>query len=95
MQTNVENDQNKQNYSEQLIEYKKVEDTPFTIAKTEQGYTLLLGNYKISDKFYNTEDECLHNDLINENWHTIGKMIFAMIDLTKKIDSEKTEGIEK
>lgn len=64
--------------SEQLIEREDIENTPFTIVKFSDKWTLVMGRYKIAGPFP-TKDLALEASK-DASWNTIMIVIQAMID---------------
>lgn len=72
------NEQDKQNYSEQLMQYHQVKDTPFTIIKHEKGYTVMLGKYRLSED-YESIGEAM-KDAKRMDWDRIMQVMGVMIE---------------
>lgn len=72
----------KQNSS--LMEYKPIAGTPFTAARHENKWYLLMGIYRLSES-YHTEEQVL-SLLKNDMWTLILKMIVAVIEKSKLHD---------
>lgn len=51
-------EESKENNSQSLIEYKKIDGTPFTMMIEEEKITLLLGNQICTEKPFKNEKEC-------------------------------------
>lgn len=68
----------------QLREFETVENTPFTVVKEESGYYLIMGEYRMSEKNYETKEELLEEELERGRWHTMAKLVCAVVDIAKK-----------
>lgn len=74
-----------------LREFKEVVGTPFQTVREETGVYMIMGGYRISEKRFESEEDCIYNELEAERWHTIGKMIFAVVDMAEKMREEETK----
>lgn len=72
---NAENTNNKNFNSEQLIEYKEVENTPFVMVKMENTYFGVLANKRITEVFESAEE--LENDLREITWNKIVQLLWV------------------
>lgn len=87
-QLNV-NDNHKENSSKDLIVEGRepIEGTPFTLAKTARGYTLLMGLYALTPTF-KTKKQLTEFRNKNE-WNIIVNVLHAMLDFHKIINKEQ------
>lgn len=79
--------QDKQNSSEQLMQYHQVKDTPFTIIKHEKGNTVMIGKYRLSED-YETAEEAM-KDAKRMDWDRIMQVIGVMLEEYKNEKSKK------
>jgi hypothetical protein len=70
----------------QLMEYKQIEGTPFTLIRKENEYFVVMGNHRVTEG-YDSEVEAL-NSIVNDKWLTILKMILIVNDRSKELDRE-------
>lgn len=64
-----------------------IEGTPFTRAKNDHGYTLLMGLYALTPTFKTIKQL---NDYKNKNeWNLITNVMHAMLDFHKLINQQK------
>lgn len=83
------NETHKQRYGKPIVSREPIEGTPFTIAKNEKGYTLLLGLYALTPTF-KTKKQL--NEYRNKNeWNLIVNTLHAMLDFHKLINQEKNQ----
>lgn len=71
----------------ELIEYKDIDETPFTAVKVADGWFLAMGRYRLSDK-YETYEQVLE-DSKDTSWHRLMMIVQAMIEEHHKIVSTK------
>lgn len=68
-------------------ERQHVEGTPFTIAKTDKGYTLLMGLYALTPTF---KTKTQLKTFMNKNeWNLMVNIIHAMLDFHKLINTKE------
>lgn len=90
IQNNVEGNQDREQ-SSKLVEYKKIEGSPFTMAKTEDGITLMMGKWQLID-YVETEAEILEYLEFNK-WELILKVIVCVKN--SDVVKPKMEDMEK
>lgn len=77
--TNVEQKDNS-NY----FERKEINNTPFTLIKNEEQYSIVLGNHRLSD-IHTSEKEAMQ---YMETWNFKTNVIAAMIEITLTLKEE-------
>jgi hypothetical protein len=71
-----------------LTEFKNIENTPFTIVKDETGYYGVIGNHRITEEAYESEEECT-KEVIDINWNRLIQVIWAVTEKFTKIETLK------
>lgn len=84
-QSNVEETHNKKS-STNVVQREPVEGTPFTIAKNDKGYTLLMGLYALTPTF--KTKTALKSFWQKQEWNIIINMLHAMLDFHKLINNK-------
>lgn len=86
-QTNAEENQNKETSSNntELRKFHKVDKTPFTIVEENERFYMIMGNYKISERDFESQETCIRWELETHKWHTMGKYFFALLELSEKM----------
>lgn len=64
-----------------------VEGTPFTVAKNDIGYTLLMGLYALTPTFQTKK--ALDTYIKKNEWNLIVNVIHAMLDFNKLINTKE------
>lgn len=75
-----EKDKPKSN-GEQLVEYIEVKDTPFTVARNDKDWYLLMGKYRLTEAL-KTKEEAM-GAVNTQRWIRIMQVINIMIDDAK------------
>lgn len=78
---NSENETNKVSYSS-IIDREKIDGTPFIRIRTDKGFALTMGTYRLTE-FYPTMAD-INKILKQKDWDTIITLVMALIDLTKR-----------
>lgn len=99
---NVENTDNKNlNYKEentQTVTREEVENTPFEIIGTEQGYFLAMGNNRLTEFHLTVEELLVKHDLVKDfegkafsqtNWNFLTTVIATIINKINEIEKHK------
>lgn len=69
--------------SDRLIEIIEIPETPFAIVKEGETYTVVLGEYKLSQPF-NTEEEA-RTDAERKDWGRWMQVMHVMVEKNEKI----------
>lgn len=88
LSTNVET-KTKQDYGNNLIEYRNIENSPFTIVKNEGLYYGVIGNHRLTEP-YNDEKE-LEEELLRIDWNRLIQVIWAVVEKFNKLEKKENE----
>ncbi len=75
--------------NKQLMEFIKVDNTPFTIVKHENVYYGVIGNHRITEG-YDSEKE-IKKELEKINWDRLVQVIWAIVNKFKNLKTEENE----
>lgn len=75
---NIEIDHEK---NTELLEYTEVKNTPFTIAKWENGYYVLMGKHRLTEKL-DTKEEA-EEDANRTDWDRLIQVVAIITDIKK------------
>lgn len=78
IQSNVENNP-KENST--LIEYEQIEGTPYKAVKTEEGWFLTIGNYKLTEPTKTLEET--EEKLKTDQWHIMINTMVAINEIDR------------
>jgi hypothetical protein len=86
--TNADENQNKENSSEQLVEREPIEGTPFyMMGNNEKGYSVVMANYKLSPVQPTKEDVLRY---MNDNlWNFTINVIHVCMELKDYVNQQK------
>lgn len=81
---------NKQSSFEEkeMVEYTNIENSPFTMVRTEDKYALLIGNVQVSE-WDNEKNTKAKTDIKNMDWAMLTTIILTMVDKKKELDEIK------
>lgn len=82
--TNANEKENKEASSTELISYKEVPNTMFTIVNTTEGSFIAIGSERVTEMM--TEGEC-EEQIANRSWRLIEMAIIALM----RFDKERQE----
>lgn len=87
--TNAEENQNKVNSGEELIERHPIEGTPFmVVGNKDNGYFIAMGRFRISETAGTLQKAA--EMLITNQWEIIGNMIITMWEAMHAEGFDKT-----
>lgn len=95
-QLNAENNHNKNSgevITSKLLEREQEEGTPFTLVRSEEGYTILLGLYAITPTFKTKRQ--LAQFRKKNTWNIIVNVLHAMLDFHKLINQKEINAREE
>lgn len=72
--------------NKELITYKDVENTPFTIVKNEKGYMGVIGEFRLTE-YYENEKECIE-EVTKINWNRLIQVMWAVTMKSKNLKNE-------
>lgn len=72
--------------NKELITYKDVENTPFTIIKNENGHMGVIGEFRLTE-YYKTEKECIE-EVTKINWNRLIQVMWAVTMKSKNLKDE-------
>ena len=62
----------------ELLTRKEIDNTPFTVVGTENGYFAVMGQYRLTDVF-NDEDDCI-KEVSKITWNRLVQVIMLIND---------------
>lgn len=71
------------------IEFKNVDNTPFTIVKQNKQYFGLIGQHRVTEGY--DDYETCEKELIEINWNRLIQVIWAVAEKFNKIDIKQEE----
>lgn len=69
------------NEVEELVEHRKIEDTPFTAVRVNEDWFLTMGKYRLTEKL-KTVEEC-QEEAKDASWMRIMQIVQIMIEEDK------------
>lgn len=75
----------KQNSSNEIMKYKNIEDTPFTIVSQNKEHFGIIGNHRITESYKNIEE--LEKNLKEFSWNKVTQVIWAIVEKFKETNN--------
>lgn len=83
---------NKKSNSKQLVEYFPVDDTPFTVARNDQEWFVLMGKYRFTEALKTKKDAMRNARAMT--WTRILQVVKVMME-DEKQEQAKQQAIDK
>lgn len=73
----------------QLLNKEEIPNTPFTLVKTQEGYFITMGKYRLSQA-HKTKEKAIQDLTINQ-WHHIATIAIIMAENIQTVKEEENK----